>query len=66
MQFDPNNPNTKALIAFAQEVWGQYIRIHTDEEIGELTKRCEQNRQFRARMFSPPRPVRTSKEVAAD
>lgn len=66
MEFDPHNPNTKALVAFAQEVWGRYIRTHTNEEIAELTRRCEHNRLLRARMFGPPRPVGSGNKAAAD
>lgn len=57
MPMDPNAPATKQLVAVCQEIWEEYIRTHTMEDVLALNQRVAEKRALRRRLFDCARPL---------
>lgn len=51
MGVDPNHPNVKHIAAVISEMNWQYLTTHTAEEIEEMKRRVERDREMRRRLF---------------
>lgn len=63
MPMDPNAPATKQLVAVCQEIWEEYIRTHTMEDVLALNQRVAEKRALRRRLFDCARPVTPTKSA---
>lgn len=57
MPMDPNAPATKQLVAVCHEIWEEYIRTHTMDDVLELKRQVAREREELRRLCGRPQIV---------